>query len=97
MSQEDQNPMRRQDLPKGLWRCQYCEQNFCTPLSCLERVRALNSEREQAMKDRDEQKVASDQEQLPTEKPQAPSVCAECQCPDRQHGRECSYHIAVII
>ncbi|MFA6467070.1 MAG: hypothetical protein WCV71_04380 [Patescibacteria group bacterium] len=49
------------------------------------------------MKDRDEQKVASDQEQPPTEKPQAPSVCAECQCPDRQHGRECSYHIAVII
>lgn len=97
MSQEDEGVKRPQDLPKGEWRCQYCEQGFCTPLSCLEGVKALMAEREREMADRDKQKADGSKEHPPIKEPQAPSVCPECRCVDRQHGCECSYHIAVII
>ena len=36
--------MSDRDLPKGQWRCHLCRQDFCTPVSCLERLKAIRQD-----------------------------------------------------
>ncbi|MBU1203239.1 hypothetical protein KKH39_04335 [Patescibacteria group bacterium] len=38
------------NLPKGKWRCNFCGQEFCTPISCLERLKKLRQEELEAAK-----------------------------------------------
>ncbi|MDD5749574.1 MAG: hypothetical protein PHO91_02180 [Patescibacteria group bacterium] len=89
-------------LPKGEWRCLYCGQAFCNPVSCWQKIKkergailASVNPQEQTQGDASmSQEKQSNQSNDRSQQPAEP--CHECGAVNG-HTVRCSYNIAYLI
>ena len=98
------------DIPKDKWSCPRCGQNFCTPVSCFEKLKqqkqlevasmTLNEQGGQVMSQTKgaDMKPTQNKETVPNKQngEQPKDACRECGATSG-HTIHCSYNIAYII